>query len=173
MEVIEPSRSRSSVTSSASVSKRTGTSNSKLAVTRAPGAGTALAAMVTSDYFNRIPADGHCGPDAYAYPAVFDPWVTSDADPERRRNGPGDAVTAVMLLVVTGVGTLIHIYAIGYMREDVRHKNDVGRFPRFFIYLNLFIAMMMILVSGDSYLMLFVGWEGVGLCSYLMIGFWF
>ena len=71
------------------------------------------------------------------------------------------------------MGTLIHIYAIGYMREDVRFKNDVGRYRRFFVFLNLFIAMMMILVSGDSYLMLFVGWEGVGLCSFLLIGFWY
>jgi NADH-quinone oxidoreductase subunit L len=84
-----------------------------------------------------------------------------------------DSLSTTMMLVVSGVGTLIHIYAIGYMREDVRYKNDVGRFPRFFIYLNLFIAMMMILVSGDSYMMLFVGWEGVGLCSFLLIGFWF
>ena len=71
------------------------------------------------------------------------------------------------------MGTLIHIYAIGYMREDVRFKNDVGRYRRFFVFLNLFIAMMMILVSGDSYMMLFVGWEGVGLCSFLLIGFWY
>jgi NADH-quinone oxidoreductase subunit L len=84
-----------------------------------------------------------------------------------------DSLSTTMMLVVSGVGTLIHIYAIGYMREDVRFKNDLGRYPRFFIYLNLFIAMMMILVSGDSYLMLFVGWEGVGLCSFLLIGFWF
>src|SRR5574339_41033 len=78
-----------------------------------------------------------------------------------------------MMLVVAGVGTLIHIYAIGYMHEDVRFKNGEGRFLRFFLYLNLFIAMMMILVSGDSYMMLFVGWEGVGLCSFLLIGFWY
>ena len=84
-----------------------------------------------------------------------------------------DSLSATMMLVVSGVGTLIHIYAIGYMHEDVRFKNDVGRFRRFFIFLNLFIAMMMILVSGDSYLMLFVGWEGVGLCSFLLIGFWY
>ena len=84
-----------------------------------------------------------------------------------------DSLSTTMMLVVSGVGTLIHIYAIGYMHEDVRFKNDVGRFRRFFIYLNLFIAAMMILVSGDSYLMLFVGWEGVGLCSFLLIGFWY
>src|SRR5512143_2842578 len=84
-----------------------------------------------------------------------------------------DSLSTTMMLVVSGVGTLIHIYAIGYMHEDVRFKNDVGRYQRFFVFLNLFIAMMMILVSGDSYLMLFVGWEGVGLCSFLLIGFWY
>ena len=84
-----------------------------------------------------------------------------------------DSLSTTMMLVVSGVGTLIHIYAIGYMHEDVRFKNDPGRFPRFFIFLNLFIAMMMILVAGDSYMMLFVGWEGVGLCSFLLIGFWY
>jgi len=84
-----------------------------------------------------------------------------------------DTLSTTMMLVVSGVGTLIHIYAIGYMHEDVRFKNDVGRYRRFFVFLNLFIAMMMILVSGDSYLMLFVGWEGVGLCSFLLIGFWY
>ncbi len=84
-----------------------------------------------------------------------------------------DSLSTTMMLVVSGVGTLIHIYAIGYMHEDVRFKHEEGRFNRFFIFLNLFIAAMMILVSGDSYMMLFVGWEGVGLCSFLLIGFWF
>ncbi len=84
-----------------------------------------------------------------------------------------DSLSTTMMLVVSGVGTLIHIYAIGYMHEDVRFKNDPSRFRSFFIYLNLFIAAMMILVGGDSYLMLFVGWEGVGLCSFLLIGFWY
>jgi NADH-quinone oxidoreductase subunit L len=84
-----------------------------------------------------------------------------------------DTLSVTMMLVVSGVGTLIHVYAIGYMHEDVRFKNDPGRYARFFVFLNLFIAMMMILVSGDSYLVLFVGWEGVGLCSFLLIGFWY
>ena len=84
-----------------------------------------------------------------------------------------DTLSVTMMLVVSGVGTLIHIYAIGYMHEDVRFKDDLKRYRRFFVFLNLFIAMMMILVSGDSYLMLFVGWEGVGLCSFLLIGFWY
>ncbi len=84
-----------------------------------------------------------------------------------------DTLSAVMMLVVSGVGTLIHIYSIGYMHADVRHNGDPSRFQRFFVFLNLFIAAMMILVSADNFLMLFVGWEGVGLCSYLLIGFWF
>ena len=71
-----------------------------------------------------------------------------------------------MLLVVTGVGTLIHIYAIGYMSHE-------GGYYRFFSYLNLFMFFMLILVLGANYLVMFVGWEGVGLCSYLLIGFYF
>ena len=84
-----------------------------------------------------------------------------------------DTLSVTMMLVVAGVGTLIHIYSIGYMHEDVRFNSDPGRFRRFFVFMNLFIVTMMVLVSANSYLMLFVGWEGVGLCSYLLIGFWF
>ena len=84
-----------------------------------------------------------------------------------------DTLSTTMMLVVSLVGTLIHIYAIGYMHEDVRFKADPRRYQRFFVFFNLFIVMMMLLVSGDSYLMLFVGWEGVGLCSFLLIGFWY
>lgn len=84
-----------------------------------------------------------------------------------------DTLSVTMMLVVGGVGTLIHIYAIGYMHEDVRHHADPSRYRRFFVFFNLFIAAMMVLVSANNYLMLFVGWEGVGLCSYLLIGFWY
>jgi len=84
-----------------------------------------------------------------------------------------DTLSVVMMLVVAGVGTLIHIYSIGYMHEDVRHNGDPGRYRRFFVFMNLFIVMMMILVGSNNYMMLFVGWEGVGLCSYLLIGFWY
>ncbi len=84
-----------------------------------------------------------------------------------------DTLSVTMMLVVGGVGTLIHIYAVGYMHDDVRHNGDPGRFRRFFVYFNLFIAAMMILVSASNYMMLFIGWEGVGLCSYLLISFWY
>lgn len=77
-----------------------------------------------------------------------------------------DALTAVMCLVITGVGSLIHLYSVAYMAEDEgRH--------RFFSYLNLFLFSMLVLVLGGNLLVLFIGWEGVGLCSYLLIGFWF
>jgi NADH-quinone oxidoreductase subunit L len=77
-----------------------------------------------------------------------------------------DRLTAIMLLVVTGVGFLIHVYSIGYMQED-------EDYPRFMAYMNLFVFFMLLLVLGDNYVMMFAGWEGVGLCSYLLIGFWF
>jgi len=81
-----------------------------------------------------------------------------------------DPLSAVMILVVTGVGSLIHVYSIGYMDDD--HRDD-GGFQRFFCYLNLFTFSMLMLVLGDNLLVLFLGWEGVGLCSYLLIGFWY
>jgi NADH-quinone oxidoreductase subunit L len=77
-----------------------------------------------------------------------------------------DRLTAVMLLIVTGIGTLIHIYAVGYMSHE-------GGYYRFFAYLNLFMFFMLTLVLAQNFLLLFVGWEGVGLCSYLLIGFYF
>jgi NADH-quinone oxidoreductase subunit L len=77
-----------------------------------------------------------------------------------------DRLTAVMLMIVTGIGSLIHIYAAGYMAHE-------GGYYRFFAYLNLFMFFMLVLVLGANFLLLFVGWEGVGLCSYLLIGFYF
>jgi NADH-quinone oxidoreductase subunit L len=77
-----------------------------------------------------------------------------------------DRLTAVMALIVTGVGSLIHVYSMGYMKDD-------ASYARFFAYLNLFLFFMLLLVLGRSLLVLFVGWEGVGLASYLLIGFWF
>jgi NADH-quinone oxidoreductase subunit L len=81
-----------------------------------------------------------------------------------------DPLSAVMILLVTGVGSLIHVYSVGYMGDD--HRDDKG-FQRFFCYMNLFTVAMLVLVLADNLLLLFLGWEGVGLCSYLLIGFWY
>jgi NADH-quinone oxidoreductase subunit L len=79
-----------------------------------------------------------------------------------------DPLSAVMILVVTGIGSLIHIYSTAYM-----HEESDSEFARYFSYLNLFAAFMLVLVLGSNFLVMFVGWEGVGLCSYLLIGFWY
>ncbi|HEX3326242.1 MAG TPA: NADH-quinone oxidoreductase subunit L [Actinomycetota bacterium] len=106
----------------------------------------------------------HEGQQRTAYVHMFD-WITVGSF----RVGADltlDQLSIVMVLVVTGVGTLIHIYSIGYMEGD-------PRYPRFFCYLNLFAAFMLTLVLAGNLLLLYVGWEGVGLCSFLLIGFWF
>lgn len=77
-----------------------------------------------------------------------------------------DQLSLMMMMIVTGIGSLIHLYSIGYMSHD-------KGFYKFFTYLNLFIFSMLLLVMGSNYLILFIGWEGVGLCSYLLIGFWY
>lgn len=77
-----------------------------------------------------------------------------------------DQLSLMMILIITGIGSLIHLYSIGYMSHD-------KGFARFFAYLNLFVFSMLLLVMGSNYLILFIGWEGVGLCSYLLIGFWY
>jgi NADH-quinone oxidoreductase subunit L len=79
-----------------------------------------------------------------------------------------DSLSAVMILVVTGIGSLIHIYSTAYMLDEVDSE-----FARYFSYLNLFAAFMLVLVLGSNFPVMFVGWEGVGLCSYLLIGFWY
>ncbi|MDF3079081.1 MAG: dehydrogenase subunit [Sphingobacteriaceae bacterium] len=77
-----------------------------------------------------------------------------------------DPLSSLMLLIITGIGFLIHVYSIGYMHHD-------AGFNKFFSYLNLFVFFMLLLVLGSNYIVMFIGWEGVGLCSYLLIGFWF
>ncbi len=79
-----------------------------------------------------------------------------------------DALSSLFLLVITGVGTLIHLYSSAYMKDE-----EAPHYARYFAYLNLFIFSMLLLVLGDNYVIMFIGWEGVGLCSYLLIGYWF
>ena len=115
-------------------------------------------------------------PDARVHEMVLASWIP--AIPLQTVSGIGnfdvpwalrlDPLAAVMSLVVTGVGLLIHVYATGYMKDEPR-----GGYARFFCYLNLFCFFMLVLVLGSNFLVMFVGWEGVGLCSYLLIGFWY
>src|SRR6478735_3296934 len=77
-----------------------------------------------------------------------------------------DPLSIWMLMIITGIGFLIHVYSVGYMHDD-------EAFARFFAYLNLFIFSMLMLVMGSSYVLMFLGWEGVGFCSYGLIGFWY
>src|SRR6185436_2602439 len=79
-----------------------------------------------------------------------------------------DALSSLFLLIITGVGFLIHVYSASYM-----HHESKDHFARYFSYLNLFIFFMLLLVMGGNFVILFIGWEGVGLCSYLLIGYWF
>src|SRR3954451_13411561 len=115
--------------------------------------------------------------DARSYDAVLAEWIPSI--PSLTSTGAHgalhvpwgfrlDPLSAMMLLVVTAIGTLIHIYATAYMHDEPR-----GGVARFFCYLNLFCFFMLVLVLGSNALVMFVGWEGVGLCSYLLIGFWY
>jgi NADH-quinone oxidoreductase subunit L len=116
-------------------------------------------------------------PDARAHDVVIGPWIP--AIPLQLYNGAVgrfqvpwgfrlDPLSGMMILVVTGIGTLIHIYSIGYMADEPR-----GGVARYFCYLNLFCFFMLMLVLGNNFLVMFVGWEGVGLCSYLLIGYWY
>jgi len=126
------------------------------------GAGVLLAAFGVSVTVFRAFADLHA--DA---PVVFRYWSwipvgTLQVDFALQV----DQLSIVMLLIVTGVGSLIHLFSIGYMKDD-------PGYARYFAYLNLFIFFMLVLVLGANFPVMFVGWEGVGLCSYLLIGFWF
>ena len=134
--------------------------NAKSAIT-AVGVGVLVAAFVVALVMVRAIAAG--GPDV--------PWVVSYWSwiPAGRLQLSfalqADQLSAVMMLVVTGVSALIHIFSVGYMGED-------PGYARYFSYLNLFVFFMLLLVLGASFPVMFVGWEGVALCSYLLIGFW-
>src|SRR5262249_24083294 len=79
-----------------------------------------------------------------------------------------DPLSAVIVLIVTGIGALIHLYSTAYMQEETDSE-----YARYFSYLNLFAAFMLVLVLASNFLVMFIGWEGVGLCSYLLVGFWY
>lgn len=114
--------------------------------------------------------------DARAYDVTLADWIPRI--PLATHDGIGnfqvswgfrlDPLSGMMLLVVTGIGTLIHVYSTAYMIDEPR-----GGYARFFCYLNLFCFFMLMLVLGNNFLVMFVGWEGVGLCSYLLIGYWY
>jgi len=123
------------------------------------GSGTLLASFVLSLMcFNQVAASGPIHSVLYNFFTVDSLSVNFGF--------LVDQLSVWMMLIVTGVGFLIHVYSIGYMHDD-------DGFWKFFAYLNLFIFSMLLLVMGDNFLMLFFGWEGVGLCSYLLIGFWY
>ena len=126
------------------------------------GVGAVVAAFGVAVAVVRALAVGHA-----AEPVVFTYWSWMPVGSLQVNAAlQVDPLSAVMLLVVTGVGSLIHLFSVGYMRED-------DGYARYFAYLNLFVFFMLTLVLGASFPVMFVGWEGVGLCSYLLIGFWF
>ena len=163
-----------------------------------PGAGAALNGLVGVRYFSRRTSGlvacaamaGALGlalvaffgllalpPDARVHDVVVGPWIPripllltdgSLGALEVPWTFRLDPLSGLMLLVVTGIGLLIHVYSTAYMAEEPR-----GGVARFFAYLNLFCCFMLVLVLGGNFLVMFVGWEGVGLCSYLLIGYWY
>jgi NADH-quinone oxidoreductase subunit L len=106
-------------------------------------------------------------PEARAIEQTLYTWIAS-GDLNIGLTFRADPLAAVMILVITGIGSLIHIYSTAYMHDEVDSE-----FARYFSYLNLFASFMLVLVLGSNFPLMFVGWEGVGLCSYLLIGFWF
>ena len=121
-----------------------------------------FAAMKVWQLVNSAPVDG-----VRAVSETYFMWISSGAlqIPLAFRLDP---LSALMVLVITGIGTLIHIYSLAYMSEE-----NEAEYARYFSYLNLFAAFMLVLVLGANFPVMFIGWEGVGLCSYLLIGFWF
>ncbi|MGK6350448.1 NADH-quinone oxidoreductase subunit L [Parapedobacter sp. DT-150] len=129
------------------------------------GSGVVLASFLLScGVFSVVYAARQAGEAATFTQPVFD-WISA-GNLQVSLSFLVDPLSAIMLLIVTGIGFLIHVYSTGYM------KHDAG-FAKFFAFLNLFIFFMLLLVLGSNYIVMFIGWEGVGLCSYLLIGFWF
>ncbi|HET6674827.1 MAG TPA: NADH-quinone oxidoreductase subunit L [Nitrospiraceae bacterium] len=122
------------------------------------GLSAGVAALVTGSFIASPPAGGRF---------TLDLWTWMEAGPFTSRFAFDlDALSLVMVLVITWVGFLIHVYSSDFMADDAGYR-------RFFAYMNLFVAAMLVLVLGDNLFLLYLGWEGVGLCSYLLIGFWY
>ncbi|SEL52131.1 NADH-quinone oxidoreductase subunit L [Parapedobacter koreensis] len=129
------------------------------------GSGVVLVSFLLScGVFSVVYGARQAGEAATFTQSIFD-WISA-GDLHVSLSFLVDPLSAIMLLIVTGIGFLIHVYSTGYM------KHDAG-FAKFFAFLNLFIFFMLLLVLGSNYIVMFIGWEGVGLCSYLLIGFWF
>src|SRR3954470_13831327 len=136
-------------------------------LTKSISGGLACATMIASFVFSVVLAWGLRGEGARPLEASLYEWFASGNlhVPFALRL---DHLSSVMILVITGIGSLIHIYSTGYM-----HDESDSEYARYFSYLNLFASFMLVLVLGANLPVMFVGWEGVGLCSYLLIGFWF
>jgi NADH-quinone oxidoreductase subunit L len=136
---------------------------------KAVSGGVASLAMLASFIVSAMLVSQLAGlaPDARVVEQTAYTWITS-GDLDLGLTFRLDTLSAVMILVVTGIGFLIHVYSIAYMHEETDSE-----YARYFSYLNLFAAFMLVLVLGANFPVMFVGWEGVGLCSYLLIGFWF
>jgi NADH-quinone oxidoreductase subunit L len=136
-------------------------------LTKSISGGLACAAMIASFLVSALLVSRILGHEAAPLEFTAFEWIASGTlrVPFTLRL---DHLSAVMILVVTGIGSLIHIYSTGYM-----HEESDSEYARYFSYLNLFASFMLILVLGANFPVMFVGWEGVGLCSYLLIGFWF
>src|SRR3954469_25533823 len=136
-------------------------------LTKSISGGLACAAMIASFVVSAVLVWRILGPEAAPLEFTAFEWISSGSlrVPFTLRL---DHLSALMILVVTGIGSLIHIYSTGYM-----HDESDSEYARYFSYLNLFAAFMLVLVLGANFPVMFVGWEGVGLCSYLLIGFWF
>jgi NADH-quinone oxidoreductase subunit L len=135
-------------------------------VSKAAAGAIACGAMIASFLVSAAAVWNLIGHEAEARLVVFD-WIRS-GDFDAPFALALDPLSSVMILVVTGIGSLIHIYSTAYMHEETDSE-----YARYFSYLNLFASFMLVLVLGANFLVMFVGWEGVGLCSYLLIGFWF
>src|SRR5512138_412734 len=134
---------------------------------KAVSGGIACAAMAVSFGISAAAVWAIAGPEPRVASQTVFTWLSS-GDLRIPFTLRVDSLSAVMILVVTGVGSLIHIYSLGYMHEETD-----AEYARYFSYLNLFASFMLILVLGANFPVMFVGWEGVGLCSYLLIGFWY